>query len=95
MSKREPPIIDMRIDGSFPPSRSASLPMRIAGVALAIAAFAAGLVVIGAILWVLLWMVMVLLPIAVIAGLIGWGAYKYQMWRNGGSFRRPPDFFRR
>lgn len=94
MSKREPPVIDMRIDGSFPPPRGAPLPARIASAAVVIAVIAGGLVLVSLIMWLLLWAVAILLPVALVAGLIAWGAYKYQAWKGGGSFRGPRDVFR-
>lgn len=95
MSKREPPILDMRIDGSFPPPRDAPLAHRIASTALVVAVIAGTLVLAAVVIWLMLWLIAVLLPVAVIAALVAWGAYKYQSWKGGGSFRGPRDLYRR
>lgn len=94
MGKRIPPVIDMRIDGSFPPPRNASLAAKIASIAILVAVAAGGLVLFAAILWLVLWTIAILLPVAVIAGVVAWGAYKYQSWKMRGSFRGPRDVFR-
>jgi hypothetical protein len=96
MNRRNPPTIDMRLDGSFPPSRGATLPMKIAGVALAVAALAGALALAALIVWIVMWAVMILVPIALVAGAVAWAAHRYQIWRGGGSFGRGPrDVFRR
>jgi len=86
----------MRIDGSFPPPRGAPLPTRIAGIALAIATLAGGLALAALVLWLVLWAMLVLVPIALLGGLVAWAGYRYQMWKRGGSFGGGPrDVFRR
>lgn len=88
MSQHRPPEIDMLPDGSFrqparPPVATrvfiwAVIVASIAG-ALSIAAFA-------------LWIALIILPVALAAGAIAYLAFRFQVWRAGGSVRRgPPD----
>ncbi len=85
----------MRIDGSFPPPRGATLPMKIAGMALAVASLAGALALAALVVWIVMWAVMILVPIALLAGLVAWVAYRYQVWKARGSFGGPRDVFRR
>jgi hypothetical protein len=34
---------------------------------------------------VALWLALIILPIAILAALLAWGIYRYQVWRNGVS----------
>ena len=87
LNRRQPPVIDMRLDGTFPPPGHSSVPMRIAGMALTIAVIAGLLAVAGLVLWLLLWAILVLVPIAIVAALIGWASLRYQAWRKGSATR--------
>jgi hypothetical protein len=93
MTRRPPPIIDMRLDGSFPPPRGATLPMRIAGAALTVAILAGALALAALIVWIVMWAVMILVPLALLAGGIAWAAYRFQMWKTRGSLGGPRDLF--
>jgi 4-hydroxybenzoate polyprenyltransferase len=82
MDTRTPPQIELLPDGSFrrQPSpvvtrifRWAIVIALVAG-ALAVAAFA-------------LWIALLLIPVAIVAGVIAWLAFRYQLWRVG---RRQP-----
>ena len=84
----------MRIDGTFPPPRGASLPMKIAGVALAVAVLAGALALAALIVWIAMWALMILVPLALLAGAVAWAAYRFQIWKNGGSLGGPRDVFR-
>jgi Flp pilus assembly protein TadB len=95
MNRRRSPVIDMRIDGSFPPPRGTSLPMKIAGIALAIATLAGVLALAALVVWLVLWVALILVPVALLAGFVAWVAYRYQAWRRGGSFRSPRNVYRR
>lgn len=95
MNRKAPPVIDMRLDGSFPQPRGASLPMKIAGIALMIATLAGALALAALVIWLVLWAVMVLVPVALVAGFVAWAAYRYQMWKRGGSFRSSRNVYRR
>ena len=78
MSHRSPPDLDLLPDGSFRPRRP-PLAARIfrgrwssrwSAVLLALAAFA-------------LWFALMLIPVAMVAALIAWLAFRYQLWRAG------------
>jgi hypothetical protein len=99
------PVIDMTPDGEFRSAKtwsgkspfgafrySASITpgtLKIGGIAILVAVLA-GTVAAAALA---LWLAMTLVPIAIVAGLIGWGALKIQRWqaRRAG----PLDTYRR
>jgi hypothetical protein len=82
MSDRLPPELDMLPDGSFRP-RQPPIAARIFRWAVVIALLAAALVVAA----LALWFALLLIPVAIGAGLIAWLAFRYQLWRAG----RSPD----
>ena len=59
---------------------------RIFAWAIVIAVAAAGL----AIAALALWFALILIPVVVVAGLIAWLAFRYQVWRAGTPGRRYP-----
>ncbi len=79
-----PPEIELLPDGSYRPRRPPvssrifawAIVIAVAAAALAVAAFA-------------LWFALILIPVVVLAAAIAWLAFRYQMWRAGGS-RWPP-----
>jgi hypothetical protein len=86
MSDRPPKIIDMTPQGEFVASpreafsaRGARVtwPMRIGLGAALVAAVAGGLAVAA----VFLWVASVLVPVALIAAIVAYGAFKFQRWR--------------
>lgn len=96
MASPDPKLIEMRIDGSFPPPRRAPLPMKIAGIALAVATLAGALALAALVVWLVLWAILVLVPLALLAAGVAWVAYRYQTWKRGGSLGGGPrDVFRR
>jgi hypothetical protein len=91
------PQIDMRPDGSFalPPRRGLQRglpwPVRIGIIAGLVALVGAGIA--GAA--IALWLVMMLIPVIVIAGIVAWGAFRIQLWRaRRASVRGGRDLFR-
>ncbi len=79
----------MRLDGEFVAPRRPAWPFRL-GVAAVLAAVVLGGVALAALA---LWVAMLLIPLAIVAGLIGWAALRFQVWRAGRSFggvRQPP-----
>ncbi len=99
MTDRDPPrtrtrVFDMRLDGSFPPPPGTPVAARIAGTALGVAVLVGALALAALVLWLVLWAIVVLVPIALLAGAVAWVAYRYQAWKTGGS-RGPHDVFRR
>jgi fatty acid desaturase len=85
MSDRVPPDLDLLPDGSFRPRRPPlaarifrwAVVIALLAVTLALAAFA-------------LWFALVLIPVAIVAGLIAWLAFRYQVWRAGKAGTRGP-----
>jgi hypothetical protein len=80
MSERVPPDLDLLPGGSFRPRRP-PLAARVFRWAV-IVALVAGLLALAA---VALWFALVLIPVAIGAGLIAWLAFRYQLWRSGPS----------
>ena len=82
---------DMTLDGRvLPPRQGVPLAAKLGGIALLVAVLA-GAIGIAAIA---LWLAMVIVPVAVVAGAVAYGAFCFQMWRNRGSVRfgaRPPQ----
>ena len=84
MRPRVPQTIDMTPAGDFvgasrPNVSSNSLwPLKL-GLAAAALAAVAGVIAVGA---VVLWIAMMLLPVALMAGLVAYAAFKFQVWRN-------------
>jgi hypothetical protein len=76
MSDRRPPEIELLPDGSYRPRRPPiaarifawAIVIAVAAGALAVAAFA-------------LWFALILIPVVVVAALIAWLAFRYQLWR--------------
>jgi fatty acid desaturase len=76
MSDRPPPELDLLPDGSYR-TRRAPIAARIFGWAVVVAVVAAAL----ALAAVALWVALILVPVVVVAGLIAWVAFRYQVWR--------------
>ncbi len=75
----------MMPDGRFAETRVhvhrlSPLTARVLGVAVLVAVVAAA----GAIALFALWLAMTLIPIAIGAGVIAYGVYRFQLWRAGG-----------
>jgi fatty acid desaturase len=80
MSDRVPPDLDLLPDGSFRPRRP-PIAVRVFrwAVVIALVAISLGLAAFA------LWLALVLIPVAIVAGLIAWLAFRYQLWRGGKS----------
>jgi 4-hydroxybenzoate polyprenyltransferase len=83
MNDRIPPELELLPDGSFRP-RQPPLAVRVFRWAVVVALLAAGL----ALAAFLLWFALVLIPVAIVAGLIAWLAFRYQLWRANKSGNR-------
>lgn len=77
MHQGRPPQIDMTPDGRFRDPPAVPLATRIARTAIVVAALA-GVV---AVLILMLWFALALIPIAIGAGLVAWAAIRFQLWR--------------
>jgi len=82
MSDRRPPELELLPDGSYRPRRP-PVAARIFAWAMVIAVVAAAL----ALAAFALWFALILIPVVVVAGLIAWLAFRFQVWRAG---RRDP-----
>lgn len=79
-----PPEIELLPDGSYRVRRP-PVAARIFAWAIVIAVAAAGL----AIAALALWFALILIPVVLLAAVIAWLAFRYQLWRAGAS-RWPP-----
>jgi hypothetical protein len=79
--------IDMRPDGSFREPDKPPLAARIFFWAVLVATAAGGIVVAALALWVAL----TLIPLAIGAAIIAYLAFRFQLWRTGGSLRGGRD----
>lgn len=75
--------IDMRPDGSFREPQKPPLATRIFFWAVLIATIAGGIIVATLALWVAL----TLIPLAIGAAIVAYLAFRFQLWRSGGSLR--------
>lgn len=76
MSDRRPPEIELLPDGRYRPRRP-PVAARIFAWAVVVAAVAGALAVAA----LALWFALILIPVVVVAGLIAWLAFRYQLWR--------------
>jgi hypothetical protein len=77
MYPRQPPQIEMTPDGRFRDPPAVPLATRIARTAVAVAAVTG----VFALLVLMLWFALALIPIALGAGLVAWAAIRFQLWR--------------
>ncbi len=88
---QKPPILEMTIEGDFvDPPRMPRVPF---GTRVLIwASVVAAIAIAGAVAVFALSLLAVMIPIALVAAVIAYGVFRYQMWRNGGPIqwvRRP------
>ena len=88
MAHRQPPLLDLTPEGEFrqptppfgrPPFGGLPWLARIAAWALVVALVAGGLAVAA----VAFWLALTLIPIAIVAGLIAYVAFRFNLWRMG------------
>jgi hypothetical protein len=79
--ERQPVIIDINPDGSIRTPERAPLSVRILRVAIVVAAVA-GTLALAALAFASL---LVLVPVALGAAAVGYGAYRFRLWRAGQS----------
>jgi hypothetical protein len=89
------PMLDMTPDGRFRTPQKPPLAIRIAAAALIVAVIAGGLAVAA----LAIWLAFILIPVVLVAGLIGYAALRFQMrrgsFRGTGYFVAPRDSGRR
>ncbi len=83
-----PPTLDMRLDGSFraPPRTTVPLSMKLM-VGSILVAIVGGAIAFAALA---LWVLSMVLPVIVVAGLFAWGTMRFRRWqamRSGRSLR--------
>lgn len=78
MPSHKPPLLDLTPEGEFRRPVRPPWPTRLARWAILVAFIAAGL----AAAMLAFWLFLILIPVAIAAGLIGYGAIRYQRWRN-------------
>lgn len=76
---RSGPQLDMTPDGQFvePPSETPSEKLLRYGAAVAVLAGLAAMAALA------LWVAFALIPVAIVAGLIAYGAFRWRLWRLG------------
>lgn len=90
MSERRPPELDMLPDGTFRQPARPPIMTRVFFWASVVAVIAGGF----AIAAFLLWISLILIPIALLAGVIAWLAFRFQIWRAQGFASRKRDLWR-
>ncbi len=83
MQNRTPPQLDMTPEGMFREPLRPPLASRIGVIALMVAVFA-GMVGAAALAF---WFALALIPVAVVAAVVAWVAFRIQMWRSRRSGR--------
>jgi hypothetical protein len=91
MTDRNPPELEMRADGSFRVPPRPPILTRIFIWAAIVAVIAGGLAVAAFALWIAL----ILVPVALLAAVIAWVAFRFQLWRAGSSIGGQRDVWRR
>jgi uncharacterized membrane protein YhaH (DUF805 family) len=78
-----PPTLDMRPDGTFraPPGPIVPMSYKIMLGAIAVAAIAGTLTVAALAIWV----ISMLLPVMLVAGVVAWAAMRFRGWRARGA----------
>jgi Flp pilus assembly protein TadB len=81
---QKPPILEMTIEGEFvDPPQPRRLPF---GTRVLIwAAVVAAIAVAGVVALAALWLLAFMIPVALIAVIVAYGVFRYQMWRGRGS----------
>ncbi len=89
MKRPEPPELHMTLEGEFVSPPTPPLSTRILFWSIVVALIAGGL----ALAFVALWIAMVMLPIAIGAGVVGYLMFRYKMWRAGGQIAGQRDLW--
>lgn len=80
MTYREPPLLDLTPEGQFRRPVRQPWTSRLGRWALLVAALAGGLAAAA----LAFWLALMLIPIAIAAGLIAYGLFRFERWRAGG-----------
>ena len=90
MTDHRPPEIDMRPDGSFVDPPTVPLSAKVFRIALVLAILAIALTLAVLLIGFALFMI----PVAIASVGVAWGAFRYRMWKMGGSARGGRGIFR-
>lgn len=88
--KSMPPDLDMTPDGRFLDPPATPVIARVVRGAIVVAAISG----VAAAALLALWFALLLIPVAIGAGLLAWAAFRFQLWRAGRSFGRERDLSR-
>jgi len=91
MKDHPPPELEMTIEGEFVEPRSAPIANRILLWAIVVAVLAGAL----SIAALALWFALMILPVAVGAGAVAYGVYRYRLWRMQSALSGQRNLWRR
>lgn len=90
MNKDRAPELDMTLEGEFISPQPAPLANRLLLWAIIVAVMAGALCIAA----FALWLALLILPVAVGAGVVAWGMYRYRLWRMQQSLGGQRDVWR-
>lgn len=90
MNNQRPPDLDINLRGEFVEPPRPPIASRIMLWAIVVAVLAGAL----SIAAVALWLAMIILPVAVGAGVVAYGLYRFQAWRTGASISGQRNLWR-
>ena len=90
MNKDRAPELDMTLEGEFISPQPAPLANRLLLWAIIVAVMAGALCIAA----FALWLALLILPVAVGAGVVVWGMYRYRLWRMQQSLGGQRDVWR-
>jgi membrane protein implicated in regulation of membrane protease activity len=91
MTKPNPTELNMTLEGEFVSPPTAPISSRILMWAIIVAVMAGAIALAAFALWIAL----LILPVAIGAAVLAWGAYRYRMWREQASLGRQRSVRRR
>jgi hypothetical protein len=91
MTKPNPTELNMTLEGEFVSPPTAPISSRILMWAIIVAVMAGAIALAAFALWIAL----LILPVAIGAAVLAWGAYRYRMWRGQASLGRQRSVRRR
>jgi len=90
MFPKPAPEIEMTLDGQFREPPPPSLFDRLMRTAIVVAVLSGFLAVVG----LMVWFALLMIPVAIGAALVAWVIYRFQLWRVRHSFTGQRDVFR-
>jgi fatty acid desaturase len=80
------PVLDMTPDGQFREPATTPFADRLLRTAVVVAAVGTAV----AIAALALWFALLLIPVVLVAALVAYGAFRWRLWRSGGTFTMGP-----